>query len=169
MESFYETRPWLKNYPDDVPHDLRLKDETAIGDFRKTTRAKPAAPAIYYFDHAITFEELDRFSDQLAVAFEDLGLKKGDRIVVDLQNVPQFPMAVFAAWKMGAIAVPVNPMYKEKELQYFCMDSGARLLLTHDEIAANLDLSFLDDTAIEKVIITSPLDFIPTTLLCRSC
>jgi len=57
--------------------------------------------------------------------------------------------------------VPVNPMYKEKELAYFCSDSGARLFLTLDEIADNLDLSFLKNTAIENLMTTSPLDFLP--------
>ena len=89
------------------------------------------------------------------------GLSRGDRIIVDLQNVPQFPVAVYAAWKAGLIVVPINPMYKEKELSYLCRDSGARLLLTLDEIAGRLDLSFLKDTAIEKVVTTSALDLLP--------
>jgi long-chain acyl-CoA synthetase len=161
MESVYEKKPWLKNYPKHIPHDFDLTNETALGDFKYSAELNPEAPAIYYFDHEISFKRVDRFSDQLAAAFEHLGLKKGDRIILDLQNVPQFPIAAYAAWKIGAIVVPVNPMYKEKELAYFCNDSGARLFLTLDEIVANLDLSFLDGTSVEKVITTSPLDFLP--------
>ncbi len=161
MDSIYEKRPWLKNYPDWAPHDLDLTSETALGDFKKSAALNPEAPAIYYFDHEISCGKVDRLSDQLAAAFEKLGLKKGDRIILDLQNVPQFPIAAYAAWKIGAIVVPLNPMYKEKELAYFCRDSGARLFLTLDEIASNLDLSFLEHTSIEKVITTSPLDFLP--------
>ncbi len=161
MESVYKKKPWLKNYPDRVPHDLNLTDETALGDFKKNAALNPDAPAIYYFDYEISFKRVDRFSDQLAAAFGNLGLKKGDRIILDLQNIPQFPIATYAAWKLGAIVVPVNPMYKEKELAYFCNDSGARLFLTLDEIAGNLNLSFLKNTSIEKLITTSPLDFLP--------
>jgi len=161
MESVYEKKPWLKNYPDWAPHDFDLTTETALGDFKKSASLNPDASAICYFDHVISFKRVDRFSDQLAAAFETLGLKKGDRIILDLQNVPQFPIAAYAAWKLGAIVVPVNPMYKEKELAYFCEDSGAKLFLTLDEIADNLDLSFLKSTSIEKVITTSPLDFLP--------
>ena len=161
MASIYEKKPWLKNYPDHVPHDFDLTNETALGDFKKSAALNPYAPAIYYFDHSISFKQVDRFSDQLAAAFEDLGLQKGDRIILDLQNVPQFPIAAYAAWKLGAIVVPVNPMYKEKELAYFCRDSGARLFLTLDEIASNLDLSFFENTSLERLITTSPLDFIP--------
>jgi long-chain acyl-CoA synthetase len=160
MTSIYEKRPWLKQYPDWAPHDLEITGDTALGDFKASAERRPASPAIHYFDHTISYGDVDRLSDRLAMAFADLGLRKGDRILVDLQNVPQFPVAVYAAWKLGAIVVPLNPMYKEKELTYFCQDSGAKLFFTLDEIAANLDLSFLKETPVEKVITSSPLDLL---------
>jgi long-chain acyl-CoA synthetase len=92
---------------------------------------------------------------------KDLGLEKGGRIIVDLQNVPQFLIATYAAWKSGAVVVPLNPMYKEKELLYFCEDSGATIFFTLDEIAAALDLSFFKKTAVQKLITTSALDLLP--------
>jgi len=161
MESLYEKRPWLKNYPEWSPGDLEITDDTAIHDFERSSARIPDAPAIIYFDRVITYGEIDRLSNQLAAAFQDMGIKKDDRIVVDLQNVPQFPIAAYAAWKAGAIVVPLNPMYKEKELAYFCRDSGARIFLTLEETASDLDLSFLDGTAVKAVITTSPLDFLP--------
>ncbi|MBL7204639.1 MAG: AMP-binding protein [Desulfobacteraceae bacterium] len=161
MGSVYEKRPWLKNYPEWAPHELEITRATAIGDFQKSATLNPEATAVYYFDQPISYGEIDRLSDNLAAAFEDLGLGKGDRIVIDLQNVPQFPIATYAAWRVGAIVVPLNPMYKEKELTYFCQDSGAKLFVTLDEIASGLDLSFLRDTSVERVITTSPLDFLP--------
>jgi len=161
MGSAYEDRPWLKHYPDRVPHDLPIGPDTAISDFKNTAARTPGAPAICYFDQVIPFGEVDRLSNQLAAAFQEMGIEKGDRIVVDLQNVPQFPIAVYAAWKIGAIAVPLNPMYREKELTYFCQDSGARLFLTLDEIASVLDLSFLEETGVQTLMTTSALDFLP--------
>jgi long-chain acyl-CoA synthetase len=129
--------------------------------------------AVYYFDTPITYRQLDQCSDSLAAAFHSMGLRQGDRIIVDLQNVPQFLMVVYAAWKIGVIVVPVNPMYKEKELSYFAVDSGARLFVTLDEIAAQLDLSFVKDTHIENVITTSALDFLdandPTPEILAHC
>jgi len=162
MKSIYEKRPWLKNYPEDVPHDLEITSDTAVGDFRASAARRPGAPAVYYFDHSLSFGEIDQASDGLAAAFEELGLSRGDRVVIDLQNVPQFLVATYAAWKLGAIAVPLNPMYKEKELAYFCRDSGAKLFFTLDEIANGLDLTFLKETSVEEIITTSPLDMLPT-------
>ncbi|MEJ2717462.1 MAG: AMP-binding protein [Deltaproteobacteria bacterium] len=160
MGSVYEKRPWLKNYPEWAPHDLDLSGDTAIRDFTRSASRNPEAPAVYYFDNVLSYRVIDESSDALAAAFQDFGLQKGDRIIVDLQNVPQFLIAIYAAWKLGVIVVPVNPMYKEQELSYFCVDSGARLFLVLDEIADSLDLSFLNKTAVEKLVTTSALDFL---------
>ncbi len=164
MESIYEKRPWLRHYPDWAPHDLRITPDTAIGDFISSAAKNPDAPAVHFFDHTISYGEIDRLSDSLAAAFVNMGLMKGDRIVIDLQNVPQFPIATYATWKMGAIVVPLNPMYKEKELIYFCEDSNARLFITLNEIACALDLSIFEDTSVEHIITTSSLDLYPDHL-----
>jgi len=161
MQSIYEKRPWLSSYPDGVAPDLETVSATAIDDFNKSVLSRPDFPAVCYFDQAISYREVNRFSESLAAAFHDFGLQHGDRIIVDLQNVPQFLVAIYAAWKLGIIAVPVNPMYKEQELSYFFRDSGARLFFTLDEIASNLDLSFLKDTEVEQIITTSALDMLP--------
>ncbi|MBM4328279.1 MAG: long-chain fatty acid--CoA ligase [Deltaproteobacteria bacterium] len=161
MASIYEERPWLSLYPEWVPANVETGSATAIGDFVNTAKTRPDARAICYFDYPISYGKLDRLSDALAAAFRDFGLNPGDRIIVDLQNVPQFLIAVYAAWKIGLIVVPLNPMYKERELSYFCNDSGARLFVTHDETAANLDPSSLKRAQVERIITTSALDFIP--------
>ena len=161
MDLIYQKRPWLKNYPAQVAPDLKIGAQTALSDFFISATRRPDKPAVLYFDHMISYGEIERLSNNLAAALSDFGLGKGDRIIVNLQNVPQFLIAVYAAWKLAAIAVPLNPMYKERELTYFCRDSLARVFLTHDDIAAELDLSFLKETAVRKVITTSPLDLWP--------
>jgi long-chain acyl-CoA synthetase len=173
MDSIYQQRPWLNFYPSWAPHDLNIGSCTPSGDFLTSAASHPDSPAIYYFDQAISYREIDRWSDGLAAAFHDMGLRAGDRIIIDLQNVPQFLIAVYAAWKIGVIVVPVNPMYKEKELLYFCQDSAAKLFVTLDEIAENLKLDFLKDTPVESVITTSALDFLdpdsPCSEMLRNC
>ncbi len=162
MESIYDKRPWLKNYPAGMSHDLVIGSNTGLSDFSASAKERSQLPAVHYFDDSLSYGEIDRLSDSLSAAFADMGLVRGDRIIVDLQNVPQFPIAVYAAWKAGLIAVPLNPMYKEKEISYFCRDSDARLLLTLDEIAGRLDLSFLKDTSVKNVVTTSALDLLPS-------
>jgi long-chain acyl-CoA synthetase len=161
MNSIYEARPWLKIYPEWAPHHIESPSTTALDDFKLSAKERPDAPAVYYFDHISTYGQIDRLSSSMAAALRDQGLERKDRIIIDLQNVPQFLIATYAAWKLGAIVVPLNPMYKEKELTYFCQDSGAKLFLTLDEILASLDTSFLQETAVETVITTSALDYGP--------
>lgn len=161
MDSIYQKRLWLKTYPDWIPADLTIPTLTALDDFKMSAAQQPDKPAVYYFDQAITYGEIDTLSSCLAAAFADRDIKKGDRIMVVLQNIPQFLIALYAAWKLGAIVVPLNPMYKEKELTYFCRDSGAKILIIQDEVAEGLDLGFLKETSVEQVITTSPLDLLP--------
>ncbi len=160
VTSIYEKRPWLKNYPEGVPHDIEIHNATAIGDFMASADRKPDAPAVHYFDETLTYADIDRLSNSFAAALEHLGVQKGDRVILVLQNVPQFLISTYAAWKIGAIVVPLNPMYKEKELSYFCENSDAKIFITLEEIASQLEISFLKKTSIEKVITTSPLDFL---------
>ena len=162
MKSIYEERPWLSSYPDWSSPELETESATAIDDFVKSAQSGPDRPACCYFDHSISYGEIDSLSDALAAAFRDFGLQSRDRIIVDLQNVPQFLVAVYAAWKLGMIVVPLNPMYKGQELSYFLQDSGAKLFLTLDEIAASLDLSFLKGTQVERIVTTSALDMLPS-------
>jgi len=161
VTSIYERRPWLKNYPEGVPYDLDITPDTALSDFVRSATRKAEAPAVFYFDHSLSYGELHRYSNSLSAAFHDLGITRGDRIIIVLQNVPQFLIATYAAWKLGAIVVPLNPMYKENELTYFCQDSGAKLFVTLEEVARGLDLSFLKDTPVQKVITSSALDLLP--------
>ncbi|MFH1953798.1 MAG: long-chain fatty acid--CoA ligase [Pseudomonadota bacterium] len=161
MASVYEKRPWLKNYPEWVPHDLEITPDTALSDFVRSVTRKPEAPAVFYFDHVLSYGQIDRYSNSVSAAFRDLGIARGDRIILMLQNVPHFLIATYAAWKLGAIVVPLNPMYKEKELTYFCQDSGAKIFVTHEEVVCGLDLTFLQDTSVQKVITCSALDLLP--------
>jgi long-chain acyl-CoA synthetase len=158
--SIYEKRPWLKNYPEGVPHDIEIGNDTAIGDFMRSADQRPDAPAVHYFDHTFSYGDIDRLSNSFAAALENLGVLKGDRIILVLQNIPQFLISTYAAWKIGAIVVPLNPMYKEKELAYFCKNSNAKILIALEEIASKLEIPFLEQLPIEKVITTSPLDFL---------
>ena len=118
VTSIYEKRPWLKNYPEWVPHDIELRNETAIGDYVASAHQKPDAPAVHYFDESISYGDIDSFSNSFAAALNDLGVAKGDRVILFLQNIPQFLIGIYAAWKIGAIVDPMNPIYKDKEFSY---------------------------------------------------
>ena len=160
MSSIYEEKPWLSLYPKGIPRDLDIPNITAIDIFEDTASKLPQAPAIHYFDNTITYGELNSLADSFAAALSDLGLEKGDRIALDLQNVPQFLISQYAAWKLGAVVVPLNPMYKEKELEYFLNDSGAKIIVALESTTYEWVRKAAAKAPIEKVITTSEIDFL---------
>jgi len=129
MSSAYAQQPWLPHYPPYVPHTLPLPALSMIDIFERTAASLPNHPAIHYFEQTITFAQLHHQASQFATLLSQLGIGHGDRVAIVTQNDPEFLIAQLGAWKRGAIIVPLNPMFKEKEVSYHLADSGARVLV----------------------------------------
>ena len=127
--SIYDEKPWLSLYDPDQPAEISLEFTDALSMFRASVSRNPDGDIIRYFGGRITARELDELSDAFAVALAGLGVGPGDRVALYLQNVPQFVIGMLATWKAGGIAVPVNPMYRARELDAVLRDSGARVLV----------------------------------------
>ncbi|CAG9221395.1 Long-chain acyl-CoA synthetase [Paraburkholderia tropica] len=127
----YESKPWLAHYAAGHTATIDQQYGDALSLFRAAVARAPERPALLYFDGALTYAELDAQSDALACAWRERGIARGERVAIYLQNVPAFVIALVAAWKLGAIAVPVNPMNRARELRVLLADSGARLLVCH--------------------------------------
>lgn len=124
-----EDRPWTRLYPPDLSPAAAAQHDSVLEAFRAAVRRAPDAPAILYFDTTITYGELDVLSDAFAAELLDDGFAHGDRVALCLQNGPQFVLCLLGTWKAGGIAVPVNPMYREREIEHLLWDSGARVLV----------------------------------------
>ena len=161
MVDIYDKRPWLKHYSPWVPPDLEIPEENLVQLLRGAVSRGSSRPAVYYFGSSISYGQIDRWSDQLAAAFKDFGLKRGDRVVFYLQNIPQFVVAQYAVWKAGGIVVPVNPMYKEKELEYYLRDSGAKMLVSLSSAYGAVAKNIAPQVGLEAIITTSGLEFLP--------
>jgi len=88
-------------------------------------------PAIIYQDRAITYSELEARINRFARALAELGVKPDDKVAIMLNNCPEFVVSYFACAWLGAVAVPVNIFYKERELEYLLRDSDAVALITN--------------------------------------
>jgi long-chain acyl-CoA synthetase len=114
----YEARPWLNLYPDYIQPEIKPQFASGLEMILETVKTTPEQAAIYYFDQAVSYRELDRASTALAAALKHRGIGHGDRIALYLQNIPQFLIGMYGAWKVGAIVVPCNPMFKQRELEF---------------------------------------------------
>jgi long-chain acyl-CoA synthetase len=155
----YEARPWLKHYPDFIQPEITPGFANGLEMFLETVHAMPEQPAIYYFDHAITYGELDRASSALAAALKERGVRQGDRLAFFLQNIPQFLIGLYGAWKAGAIVVTCNPMFKQRELEYHLQDSGAKGLICLESLFETVAREAIANTRVEFVITTNELDY----------
>lgn len=158
--SVYDAKPWLKSYPEWVPPSLPLPPQSALDLFEGTVQKQPEAPCLYYFDDVYTYQDVSQNALALAAALQDLGVKAGDRVVVDMQNIPQLVMATLAVWMRGAVVLPLNPMFKAKELEYYINDSESHLIITQDDVYANMIRKAVENRNDITVITTSPLDFL---------
>ena len=160
MVSSYHDRPWRRLYQPGKPADIAPEHADALSMWRASLTAGTDRPFLYYFDAAVTVATVEAESDALAVALAARGLDRGDRLALYLQNVPQFLIGLIAAWKLGAIAVPVNPMLKERELRYVLRDCGARAIISLQDLWNSVACKAIEDTAVEVMITTSPLDYL---------
>ena len=127
-------RIWLKNWPEDMPRDIVYPNgEIPIHEYLKiNAREVPDHIAIVFYGTKITYKELDESSNRFANYLIAKGIKKGDRVGIYLGNCPQYIIAHFGIQKIGGIVCPINPMFKEMELQYQINDAGMSLIVTSD-------------------------------------
>ncbi len=87
------------------------------------------SPAVIYRDRAITYGELEERVTRFANALAGLGVGRDDKVAMMLNNCPEFIVTYFACSYLGAVAVPVNIFYKERELEFLLRDSDAVALV----------------------------------------
>jgi long-chain acyl-CoA synthetase len=102
----------------------------------EATDRYPARAAVRLDDLLVTYEELEERSTRVAGLLAAHGVEPGDRVALLLPNVPQFPMLYYGMLRAGAVVVPMNPLLKAREIQYYLEDSGAKLIFAWDATAA---------------------------------
>ena len=124
-------------WPADVPRTLDepIPDGSVIDYLRKWSTERPDAVAIHFYGRDITFAELDRASAAYAGWLRANGVEPGDRAGVFLPNCPQFAIAFLGILRAGAVYVPINPMFRARELAHELSDAGVRVLLALPEFA----------------------------------
>lgn len=92
-------------------------------------------PAYVFLNEEVSYGELEQSVAMFAGALKKLGIKKGDHIVLLLGNTPHYLISLYASWRLGAVAVPVNPTYTPNELSYIIQNSDAKLIIGLDKLA----------------------------------
>src|SRR6218665_2278630 len=110
--------------------------ELALSEYlRRWAALQPQKAAVIFYGQTITYAQLDALSERCAALLARHGVKAGERVAVMLPNCPQYHIVFFAILKLGAVHVPVNPLFKAQELLYELNDSSAKTLVVLDQLA----------------------------------
>src|SRR5690348_7443545 len=156
-------RPWIRHYEQGVPPHLTIPDHPLTWLLDQTVSRFPGHTAFIYYGTKLTYAQFSSLANRFATGLKRLGIKKGDRVAIALPNVPQYPIAFYGALRAGAVVVPTNPLYTEREMQHQLADSGARFIVMLDMFYPTVR-AVRANTALEHVILTSPADFLPPLL-----
>ena len=151
-----------RHWPENVPRTPTYPfGDIALSDYlRRWAEQTPDKVAIVFYGHETTYRELDDLSDRFAALLAGGGVRPGDRVAVMLGNCPQFAIVFFGILKLGAVHVPVNPLFKEQETLYELNDSGATLLVVLDQLA-EMAARVLPKTSVGHSFFTSYHDLLP--------
>ena len=128
----------LRFWPEGVPRGIDPGPDTLWQVYAARAAAEPDAVGLRYLGRDWTWRELVVQAAHLAGALQARGVIRGDRVLLFMQNCPQFVMAFHAVLACGAVVVPVNPMNKADELPHYIADAGARVAFASSDIAAEL-------------------------------
>lgn len=156
-------RPWLRSYEEGVPAHIDIPDYPLTWLLDNAAQHYPDNTAIIYYGHKMTYAHLSKLADQFAVGLQKIGVKKGDRVAIALPNIPQYPIVFFGALRAGAVVVPTNPLYTERELSHQLNDAGATVIVMLDSFYPSVR-NIRAQTALEHIIVTSPAEFLPPLL-----
>jgi long-chain acyl-CoA synthetase len=162
-EAFVVTHPWIRHYEQGVPAHLEIPDQPLTWLLDHTASRYPDRIALIYYGARLSYAQLARYAHRFAKALHGLGVKKGDHVAIALPNIPQYPMAFYGALLAGAVVVPTNPLYTEREMQHQLADSGARVLVILDMFYPVVR-AVRPQTPLDHIILTSPADFMPPVL-----
>jgi fatty-acyl-CoA synthase len=122
-------------WPARLPRELVVPATPLWFNLQVSATRYPDKPAYVFFGQPLSFGELLRRAEALAGWLQAHGVKAGDRVLLFMQNCPQFVIGFYAVQRAGAVVVPVNPMNRADEFGHYITDPGARVALTTADLA----------------------------------
>ncbi|MDY0107467.1 MAG: AMP-binding protein, partial [Giesbergeria sp.] len=125
-------------WPRRLPHSITPPATSLWHNLAISALRYPDKPALAFFGRTLSYRALAQGAERLAAQLHALGVQRGDRVVLCMQNCPQLVMAHFAILRANAVVVPVNPMNRAEELKHYITDPEARVAITTADLAPEL-------------------------------
>jgi long-chain acyl-CoA synthetase len=139
---------------------MELLSGTIFGSFEVAVKKNPNKPALIYLGEQYTYSELMEMVLRFAASLHQLGIREGDRMILNLYNLPQTMIAWLALQRLSVIPILVAPVYTSYDLKYLAKDSGAETILCMDTNLRYV-VEVLPETPIQRVIATNMIDLVP--------
>ena len=154
---------WFKNYPSGTPHEIGPLEYQSLTElFEKSSAKHGDRIAFENMGALLTFAEVDKYSTHFAAYLQnELGLKKGERIAIQMPNLLQFPIAFIGSLKAGLVVVNTNPLYTPREMEHQFKDAGVSAIVIVANFAYNLQ-TILDKVPAKHIIVTQMGDMLGT-------
>lgn len=156
----YARKPWLSNYPAQVSPSLDYPETPVTYLLAQAARDFPGNTATIFFGSKLTYAELWQEVRAFAAFLAEKGIQKGERVAIMLPNCPQAVIAYYGALLIGAVVVPHNPLYVERELEFQLNDSGCRTIVVLDLLYPKVK-NIQANTGLQNVIITRLQEYMP--------
>jgi long-chain acyl-CoA synthetase len=137
-----------------------MYDEPLISGFDWACERFPENVALVYMGERFSYRRLRELIDRFATALHCLGVKKNDKVMLYIPNCPQFLIGYLGSQRIGAVPVPVSPIYTPYEIAYLINDSGAETILCQDTNFRYVE-EVLPKTCLKRVIVTNLVDLLP--------
>ena len=156
----------FKFWPDHSRRHLDAPATNVFYNLEVSARRYPAKPGLVYYDTPIGFAEIHDEAQRIAGYLEQAcGVRKGDRVLLYMQNSPQFVIAFYGILRANAIVVPLNPMYLTQEFLRCAKDAGSTTAIVSQELYSRIE-PLLESNELEHVIVAVYSDYLkqPTNL-----
>ena len=151
------TRPEFFRPPLEYPR-ISYGDMLTLGAARGPERV-----AVVFGDTSLTFRELDALAHRFARALRALGVAQGDRVALLTTNCPEYIVAFYAIARIGAVVSPMNPSYREREIEYQLNDSEAAAAVVHSDLLPLVDAVRAKTPRLRHVVTIGPPPQVPGT------
>jgi fatty-acyl-CoA synthase len=122
------------SWPRRIPRQMHVPKTSLWDNLDVSAQRYPEHPATIFFGAKLSYRDLHQQAQRLSATLHTLGVRRGDRVLVLMQNCPQAVAAHFGVMRANAVVVPANPMSRAQELRHLLADSGARMVITTGDL-----------------------------------
>ena len=162
-----QVRPHHAHWPRRLPRELAVPQTSLWFNLEVSAARYPDKAAYVYCGQAMTFAELKRQAELLAGWLQGVGVERGDRVALFMQNCPQFVVAFYAAMRANAVVVPVNPMNRADEFTHYITDPGTRVAICAADLAdvvTRANAAVPEQQRLRHVLVARYADALPATI-----